>query len=316
MSKPSKSAWRPRAELAIGLWATLLALGACGAEPRPPALGPAPSLAQPSDAIPGDLDLVLRLDLGRMRQVLGADAVRNLRRRSGVGAASADDEALIGDSLERAETAWLALRLAERRELVDSVLIVRGNFREMDIVKYQADPAWGGEQDLGGGWRMYERTPKQRAAAARVYARLDEILVFVTAAEIDGVERVLERGVRDAHPTPPERGIVSVAARPRAFSAGLRQRAPAAARFLAKSENLEASADVLGDRLKIELSMTMDSEESARRAADAAGLLALELIEQRSIPESIAKSLSIEAVGTSVVLHVDTPLELLTLAAP
>jgi hypothetical protein len=60
----------------------------------------------------------------------------------------------------------------------------------------------------------------------------------------------------------------------------------------------------------------MDSEASARRAADAAGLLALELIKLQTIPDAIAKSLAIEAVGTSVVVRVDAPIELLAVASP
>lgn len=295
----------------------MVVLVACGGEPRGArAPVPAPVLAQPSDAIPGDLDLVVRLDLGRIRQVLGADALRKLRERAGFGPDAEHEDALIIDSLERADTAWLGLRLAERRELVDSVLIVRGNFRDMDVRSYRAEPGWSGQRDLGGGWRCFEREPRRRSSPARAYARLDELFVFVTPAEIDSVERVLERGIRDAHPTPPERGIVSLAARPHAFSAGLRQRAPAAARFLAKSERLEASADLAADRLKVEIAMTMEDEGSARRTADATGLLVLELIEQGAIPKLIARSLSVEAVGTSVVVGLDAPIELLAVASP
>jgi hypothetical protein len=277
-------------------------LCACATE----GMGPPPSapvLERPVEAIPSDLDIAIRLDVARIRGALGPLAVEALRKSARAG--GADDpggEELVADALERTDTLWLALRPGASARTTDSVLVLRGRFRDLDVRRYAAKPAWQGPFDLGASVRLYERNTKARALPARIYARGDDVVVFVTLAEI------IERGVRDQALEPPERGIVSVAARPRPLGERVRERSPAAARFLSQSELVEATAELGPETLEVAITLTMQTEVAARRAADAAALLAQELIRTGGVPDQVARSVDIEALGAALVIRAEIPL--------
>jgi hypothetical protein len=274
----------------------------CGPKPIPPPDTPAPALARPVDAIPADLDVVVRVDLARMRRALGPGAVAALRDRA-AGAEGADRR-LLEQALAAADTVWIAFRPGLAPDKTDQVVVLRGNFEKLDPRSHDAEPAWQLPIDLGGGWRLYRRPkPSTRAAPARIYLRVDDLLVFVSSAEIDSAERSIEARVRDDDLEPPEKGAVSVAARLKPLSRTLLERSPAAARLLARGQRLTASADLDADGLRAEIELSFDTEEDARDVADAAGLLVAALAENGDLPKSLAESLRIEAVGTSMVVR-------------
>ena len=82
------------------LLALALSALACASRPPPP---PAPSLTSPADALPADLDLVVRVDLEKVRTALGPAGIELMRR--GTGALPSDPgTALVTKALERTTT--------------------------------------------------------------------------------------------------------------------------------------------------------------------------------------------------------------------
>ena len=298
----------PRAVLYGALWVAACA----GPERIAPPASPAPSLGSPSDAIPGELDLALRVDLERIRGVLGESAFEALAKR-GFGAGASGDvasERLLTDAMAHADSIWIALRPGARSELTDSVTILRGHFGSIDPRRYTATPPWQSAIDLGGGWRRYDRpAPPSRAAPVRIYARGDEMLVLVSTASLDSVERRLEQGADDPHVEPTEKGVLSLEARGEALRGALRERAPSAARFLERAKRLRVVADLDSIGLGAELELGVETESQAKETALAAAQVAKALAEQGGIAARVTRGLRIEAVGTRVVARLALPPE-------
>src|SRR5687767_14936600 len=151
----------------------LLAACGCGPERIPPPRTAPPTIAGPSDAIPADLDVVLRVDVRRVRETLGDEAFARLRAHA-LGSHSSKDtgaERLMTDALARADLAVIGLRPGRTPELSDSVIALSGDLSGLDPARYAAEPPFDGGSDLGGGFRVYERKSPERAAPARVYTR-------------------------------------------------------------------------------------------------------------------------------------------------
>ncbi|MEB2313720.1 MAG: hypothetical protein OZ921_09820 [Sorangiineae bacterium] len=293
------------------LAALALALAACGPTRIPPPAAPATTPARPEDAIPGDLDVVVRVDLRRMRAALGEAVLAGLAR----GARGDGDARLLDRALERTDTAWFAFRPALTLETLDSVVVLEGKFADLEP---RALGAWGPPAELGAGWRVYERKgAARRPEPVRLYARTDALLVLVSTAEIDAVTRSLEEAAGDPHPEPPARGVVSLAARVPALAALIAERSPKAARLLRSARTLSASVRFDESGLSAELAFVFDEAETARRVAAAATLLARAVAEQGGREGAMAERCRVEAVGESMVVRLRlSPEELGALVAP
>src|SRR5687768_16884870 len=106
---------------ALGL--ALAVLPCACVEPLPPALPPAPELNEPASAVPADLDLVIRVDVDRLRDVLGGgfDALfDDLMKRTPAGERDGETGRLVLGILMRANTIWLAARPGLSPELTDN----------------------------------------------------------------------------------------------------------------------------------------------------------------------------------------------------
>ncbi len=278
----------------------LLCLAAWAPACAPARVGPppaAPPLSEPTDAIPADLDLVVRLDLGKMRRALPLAQLGALG--SGIGS-----DGLVERALEHADTVWIALRPEAGIDQADNVLVLRGDFARFDPRHGAVTPAFAGPRDLGGGWRLYEReAPKSRAAPARVYARLEDLIVFVSTAEIDSTERALEKKPGKSALVPPARGAVSLAARAAPVTRWVSSRLPSAAAVLRRATRLGAHADLSAAGLEAELDVEFDSEDDARAAADNAGTLARTVGLHPGLIGRVARQLHIESIGARLVIR-------------
>ena len=92
-----------------------------GGVPKPEAPAKAPVDLEAIDALPGDLDLVVRVDLGKVKDGLGADSARDITDRALEDAGS---RGVLKRALAEAEVVWLALRLSDL-EAGDRALVVR-----------------------------------------------------------------------------------------------------------------------------------------------------------------------------------------------
>jgi hypothetical protein len=283
----------------------LLVAPACGASRPAPPPPPALQAARPVAAIPADLDLVMRIDLERIRAVLGNEITAALRSRAVAGAGA---DSLLAEAMARAETAWIGIRPNLAPELTDNVIVLRGRFAGLD----PSLPTWRPATDLGGAWRRYERAAAgDRASPARVYASGEELLVFASKAELDSVERAVERGQNEGALEPPERGVLSIAARSAPLADALADRSPSAASLLRKSRKLEASAELGETELRAELALSFELQEDARAAADASGLLVKALRASSGPLSRFADGISVEAVQTTLVVRIRAPLDVI-----
>jgi len=243
--------------------------------------------------------LTVRIAAKRVRDSLGNAVVERVRGDSQLGAPLSDP--LIGWALDRADTAWASLRLGLVPEQTDNVLVLSGNFAELEPDRSH----WLTPVDLGAGWQRWDRSQEvARAQPARLYAFAGDVLVFVSEAEIDPVERRLERGVEVESIEPPELGLVSIAASMPALAHALREKAPRAAVLLEKGTVLTGHADFEHTSgATLELDFAFKAQEQAERSARAAELLLAALKDSPGPLGVVASAAHVEALGKSVALR-------------
>jgi hypothetical protein len=291
--------------------ALAISLSACASSSRPPPPA-APVLFEPLDAVPADLDVAVRVDVARLRAALGTLLFAGLRRvaTAGIEADGTSDYLLL--AIEKSDLAVFAFRPELEGAGVDGVLVLRGKFEKLDPRDSKARPPWQSPRDLGGAVRRYDRDqPAERGAPARIYARGDEMLVIVSAAEIDSVELRVERQQESAVVRPPARGVIAFAARLRAFRLPLHQRFPLVAELLEDAREVHGVVEFGADGASFELSLPFESEAAAESAKTGiAGVL--KAFGERGAGEgvfsAIAKRTSAERAGAHVVLRVSVPI--------
>jgi len=254
-------------------WMGLLALlaGACHTEHVGPPPN-APSLVRASDAMPADLDLVLRLDLRKIRDTLGGPAMSVLSQQAVQGLRGADratDELLL-HALERTDTLWVGLRPTGTLQAADNVFVMAGHFPNFDPHRAESTPRFGPAVDLGGDLRRYDRArPPARSAPARIYVHGEDLLVSSSEAEIDSVERSLEEQ-RGAPPLEPaEKGVLSAVARPRVLPLGILAATGSLRRLLRSADRLELNADLTGSGVDATLALKFEDAPLAEQVSKA-----------------------------------------------
>ncbi|HYP98303.1 MAG TPA: hypothetical protein VER96_06490 [Polyangiaceae bacterium] len=256
----------------------LAVLGLCallGSGCRSEHIGPppsAPSLVRASDAMPADLDLVVRLDLRKIRDTLGGPAMTALSQQAVQGMRGADHgtDALMLRAFEQTDTLWLGMRPTATLEAADSVFIMAGHFKDFDPHRAESTPRFGPAIDLGGDLRRYDRAkPKARSAPARIYVHSDDLLVSLSEAEIDSVERSLEeqRGMPPLEPA--EKGVLSAVARPQVLPLAILAGTGNLRRLVQSSDRLELNADVTGSGMDATLALRFEDPPQAEQVAKA-----------------------------------------------
>ncbi|HWZ87463.1 MAG TPA: hypothetical protein VNW92_01400 [Polyangiaceae bacterium] len=249
----------------------------------------APSLSRPLDAMPGDLDLVVRLDLHRIRDTLGAPAIAAITEQAMRGLRGADQatDALLLGALGETDTLWLGVRPSAGLDAADTVFVMSGHFPKFDPNAVASEPPFGKPIDLGAAFRRYDRaSPKVRSAPARIYTRGDDLVVSLSEAEIDSVERSLEER-RGAPPLEPaEKGALSAVARPRVLPPSLLDASQSLQRLAERATRCELSADLTSTGVDATLSLKFEDPTSAERVGHALSALGEEL---KSAPGRLAK---------------------------
>lgn len=288
-----------------GLGATVLG---CSKE----TLGPpprAPKLDRPADALPPDLDAVVRLDLGRIRAALGPAglaAVQALADRPAEPGRERTPEASVAEALEHADVVLVGLRTEMASSGLDTVIVLDGRFPG----RSPAPRSWGSPVDLGGDVRRWDRpSPGARSSPARLYAFGNQRLVIASELELDAVEAVVERGLAPNALSAPERGLLAFAARLRRVRGRLVAKAPMFAEALRSAKRIEGSVEPGPAGLTLDVALELDGAASAERAA--------ELFERARVASSdgegrgavLARTATITAAGQSVSLRCSLPAE-------
>lgn len=276
---------------------------ACASEHRVPPR--APALSSSNDAIPLDLDLVIRVDLERVRAGLGPAAVSGLRKNA-LGASGSDaGDPWIASAVEKSDTALIALRPDFGAEGPDNVLVLSGRFDDV-LPLTRPPPGWLAPVDLGGNVRRFDRkTAGLRSTPVRFYAFGNEQLVLVSIAEIDSVEAVLERGRPPSRLRPKASGLLSFQARLRDARRLLGDRFPTLAKLLGGSHSIAGTLDVTGDALVTNLGLELTTDTEASEVASALDGLAKELADADGRIGLIARNTKVEPAGRFVGLRVN-----------
>jgi hypothetical protein len=290
-----------RSVVVLGLVLSPVVLGCASSRPPPPR---APTLALPGDALPPDLDLVVRVDLARVRAALGAEGLALLRRGASTALVTDASGAILQSALEQADTALLALRPELIPGEADNVLVLEGHFAELGLERALRDGGFSAPIDLGGDVRRFEHPGRLgRSAAARVYAFGDERLVFVSTAEIDSVEAVIERGLTPNQLKPKASGVFGFALRLRGVRTTLGQRFPLLAVAFGDAVHLDGSVEATDAGLALEVSLELPDAAGATRSADAFGRVRQALLATEGKLAVAAEGAQATAVGRFVVVR-------------
>jgi hypothetical protein len=131
--------------------------------------------------------------------------------------------------------------------------------------------------------------------------------VVLSEAEIDSVEAVLERGRPPSTLVPRSRGIVALAARLRGPPDGLAKRAPLFASALGGATRVEASLEPSDAGLALDLSIDLETESAAGRAAKLFEAVRDALALRSSAFAPAVEGATIAATGRSVQLRCTVP---------
>lgn len=244
--------------------ASIVLGAACGGEV------PAPASARrakgqrrfddPSELFPADLDLVVRVDLGRMRAQLGPAA--ELLTSRGWPETERGEE-IVSHAIRRANVVWIGMRLADV-DAGDRVLLVEGDLEDLRPDRSTFEPV---DPPLADQVRTWERRgPLARASTARVHAFSGRMIAFVTPVEIDSVERVLKRGPDARRRDPSAEGVLSVDVRGKRLPPSLERRFPSIAAIIGGLSRARASATMRGDALRIDAEIQANDGRAATKA--------------------------------------------------
>jgi hypothetical protein len=253
--------------------------------------------------LPSDLDVALWLDIERLKALfLREPEAQLLAVLRDYGVLTTPDEvandAFYVEFLRRTTRLSVACRpYAEGCR--DPVVLARGDYRKLDLRK--ALGLTRGGLDLGGGWLRYDREGiVARSGLARAYFAPPDRLVLVSYAELDAVERTVERYRGGRNPIPKEAGLASMTLRPRSVARLVESRSPAAARWLSEAQTIEVLVDRSNTTLSLVLTFGFPSQVRAEHAAVAFRLIWASLAKQ---DRQLTREAPIEVIGAEVVVR-------------
>ncbi|HWO14149.1 MAG TPA: hypothetical protein VNN80_31810 [Polyangiaceae bacterium] len=265
----------------------MLALLGCSSPPPPSARAPEPV----GTPLPPGLDLTLRADLASLRAELGQELARQVLRDAFSDRASAErgPPPLLDSALDRSDVLWLGFPSLAEQAQPENVLLLRGHFASLG----SGDPAarWSGD---GSGLASLELPENGAAGYVRVYrAPGDELLAWASRSTRDTLERALRSRSREQVMRPPERGAVSVAARPGPLLERYSVRYPELVERFRGLRRVEAFAEPSGSAWRADLTLDFDTPEQAREASQVAERLREVMAQRACAVGALARTLSI-----------------------
>jgi hypothetical protein len=258
----------------------------------------------PPEIFPADLDLVVRVDLARMRAGMGPAASDDLTKRALAGAGEPE----IASALACAEVVWIAARVAEI-ESGDRVVVVEGKACMPDLARSR----WEKVRSANKRVLIFDRKGEApRAGTARILNLGDHGAAFVSPVELDSVKRVLDAGPDPRRGNPTAEGVVSVDLRARPLSPALAKRYPSIAAVLAGIERVRGSATLSDDGLHVDAQVVGKTPAGAALAGKFLTAVRESLAEGKFA--EAAKGAKVEVVGKTVEAKLVVPAKLLLAA--
>lgn len=271
----------------------------------PPPAEPGPVGDRTGDFIPGDLDAAVRVDLDAGKRLFGPTVVRALMLDVVDPAEDPATANLLSKALDHASTVVVAFRPGLSARTADHVIVFRGEFKDVDP-RSEPKGDWRPPLDLGGGFQLYDRPqPRRRSAPARIYSRANDWLVFVSAAEIDSAERVIERRAADEHVEPPDRGILSYALRAEPIVLLLGPKFPAVSETLNGATNISGSVAADDRGLRATLEVVFTNETDALEAGKRAEAVVAALRTSGHLLGLLASGAHVSPVGSTMVVRIE-----------
>lgn len=271
-------------------------LGCAGSEPVA-AASPEPAPARLEELLPGDADLVARVDLERVRAVLSLPP-RALEPGLVDARAEPGLHAWLADRLDRARFATLAFGARPPGEAPSFACALTG-----ETFERSAPPGFGAPRALGDGL-----VARARGAAgsggdlALVVEGAGRGVLVASRAAAPAVEaRAAGRGLAPLEPTLP--GVLSVSVRPAALGAALARRAPSTAALLGRATRLDAAASIGEAGLGLELDLRAPPGAALERLEALAGELVRALSVEPGLLGELARGATVERVADHVVLR-------------
>lgn len=251
----------------VGQWMLVVALsGGCTAPPRPaPALPPTPH--EQVATLPDDVDVAVRVDVDWLTAELGSSLAQRVLLDLLVSSEDTAATSLLGEALRRSEKLWLGFRLGSSLEAAEKVLILRGHFPRSSTRAPAAGGAWIGSAAELGRPHLH-REPAHAGALTRVYSRGDQLLVLVSEAEKAAVEQMLDGAAEPATLKPPERGGLSLAARPEPLRGRYLRDYPRLAQHFEGARSLQAHLDSRAGAVVLEVELGFDTPIQASNAVE------------------------------------------------
>lgn len=250
--------------------AVAAALGACGPEVAPggrpaaaptvePAVGPRMARKlEATDLIPADLDMVLRVDLARMRAGLGPASTLELTRRALPG----PDDAQLSEAMTRADVVWIGTRIVDA-EAGDRVVVLEGSLEGLSPDSARFTQSKSALADVS----IFDRQgPIGRGATARVVVVGKRTMAFVSAVEVASVDRVLREGPDDKRGDPPAEGVVSVDVRAHRLPPPLERRFPSIGALVAGLDRVRGTVNLADDGARVEVDVVAKTPGDGARA--------------------------------------------------
>lgn len=297
-------------------WIAIASLTACiGPMSCTPARAVAPPMRSPNaqsapEILPADLDVVIWLDVARLRGLWTVKPnvqLATILGEYGLYAADPEEADEVGFWLRlvsQTDKLWIACRPVPSG-CTDFVVFARGRYEQPDPV--QSLPDLRHPVDLGAGWFRYDRRrPTARRGSSRIYVAPPDRIVVVSLTELDAVERSLEEGSLDDSLHVEERGLFSLSFRPVGVARALETRAPAAARFLREANGVRLWLDSGVEVMTLSVVIGFGTPERAERARQAFALLSSGLDWLHGKTNSTkgpADAFSVKVVGNDLLLN-------------
>jgi hypothetical protein len=258
---------------------------------------------EPTELFPADLDLVVRLDVGRMRGGIGPEAAHALAKRAFAGGAEGEE---IHEALACADVVWIATRLMDA-EAGDRVVAVEGKSCMPSLVAAR----WARVRSGNKRVRIFDRTSEApRPGFARIVNLGDRATVFVSPVELDAVKRVMDDGPDAKRGAPAAEGILSFDQRAGRLPRSLEKKYPSIGAVLAGVERVRGSAVLVDEGLKVEAQVVGVGVPGAERAAKFLEALRDTLAKSARFA-GIAKEARVEQVEKTVHVRLTVPGKLL-----
>jgi hypothetical protein len=251
----------------------------------------------PAEIFPVDLDLVVRLDVARMRSSIGPAAASAMAARA---AREAGDDVLRA-ALACAEVVWLAARVGDL-DAGDHVVVVEGPSctPELDRARWRPEPS------RNKSVKIFDRVdPARRTGTSRILVLGDHATAFVSPMEMDSVARVLADGPDARRGNPVAEGVVSADVRAGRLPPSLEQKYPSIAAIVAGLERIRGTAVVVDEGVQIDIQILSPTTKGAEKALRFLSALRDNVEDPRLA--AVVRKVSIEQIEGTVRLRVLLP---------